>query len=208
MLRAECPRCQSPVTGSADDWSCRVHGPVPVLWRPGTVSYDAFAAHLEQAGSFPTYLPWPMVAGWRVSDFGVVRDVGGARATVTGTSGTSLLDGPVDVLVVTEEPGTGLGGRVARLVSSDPAGVGEGSPVAKVRVDAASVSLWQVSTSAADGEFDRMVLAGETHGRWLWMVLRPASAILLLRDEWILRDVAVSGPALVEMEFGGPAPVW
>jgi hypothetical protein len=185
-----------------------VHGPVPVLWRPRASSYAAFAEHLEQAERFPTYLPWPMGPGWHVSDFGVVRDAFGARATVTGTSGSSDLDGPVDVLVVTEEPGTGLGGRVSRLVSSDPAGVGEGSPAAKVRVDAATVSLWPVSTSAADGEFDRMVLAGEARGRWLWMVLRPASAILLLRDEWILRDVAAAGPGLVEMEFGGPAPMW
>lgn len=208
MLGAQCPRCPSPVTGSADEWSCPVHGSVPVLWRAEAPSYDALAAHLERAGRFPTYLPWPMAAGWRVSDFGVVRDGMGARATVTGTSGTSVLDGPVDVVVVTEEPGTGLGGRVARLVSSDPTGVGEGSPIAKVRVDAASVSLWQVSTSAADGEFDRMVLAGEAHGRWLWLVLHPASAVLLLRDEWILRDVATAGPGLVETEFGGPAPGW
>lgn len=208
MLSAGCPRCQSPVTESAGEWSCPVHGPVPVLWRATTPSYDALVAHLERAGHFPTYLPWPMAAGWHVSDFGVVRDAVGPRATVTGTSGTSVLDGPVDVLVVTEEPGTGLGGRVARLVSSDPTGVGEGSPIAKVRVDAASVSLWQVSTSAADGEFDRMVLAGEAQGRWLWLVLRPASAVLLLRDEWILRDVAAAGPGLVEMEFGGPAPTW
>ena len=47
-----------------------------------------------------------------------------------------------------------------------------------------------------------------TDGRWLWIVLRPASAILLLRDEWILRDVSGIGPPLVEMPFGGPSPPW
>ena len=56
------------------------------------------------------------------------------------------------------------------------------------------------------GDFDRSVVAGEAHGRWLWIVLRPASAILLLRDDWILRDVSAVGPPLVEMPFGGPAP--
>ncbi|UMG91723.1 hypothetical protein [Nocardioides sp. TF02-7] len=45
-------------------------------------------------------------------------------------------------------------------------------------------------------------------GRWLWLVLRPASAVLLLRDEWILRDVSASGPQLVALPFGGPAPPW
>jgi hypothetical protein len=32
--------------------------------------------------------------------------------------------------------------------------------------------------------------------------------MLLLRDEWILRDVSGIGPPLVEMSFGGPAPAW
>lgn len=208
MLTAGCPRCTSPVTGTGDEWACGVHGPVPALWRPRGPSYDAFAAHLEAAGPFPTFLPWPLAAGWQVSDFGVVTDARGTHATVTGTTGTSELDGPVDVLVVTEEPGTGLGGRVARLVSGDPAGVGEGTPAARVRVDSTLVPLWSVSTSATDAELDRMVLAGEVHGRWLWLVLRPASAILMLHDGWILRDVSTVGPGLVETEFGGHAPLW
>ena len=85
-------------------------------------SYDDFAEHLETAGRFPTYLPWPMSPGWSVSDFGVV---GGraepARATMTCCSGTSQLDGPVDVLVVAEEAGTGLGARCAGLPGDGPA---------------------------------------------------------------------------------------
>ena len=51
-------------------------------------------------------------------------------------------------------------------------------------------------------------VVGEFAGRWLWIVLRPASAVLLLRDDWILRDVSGVGPPLVEMPFGGPRPVW
>ena len=58
----------------------------------------------------------------------------------------------------------------------------------------------------SDGEFDRSVFAGEAAGRWLWLVLRPASAMLLLRDDWILRDIAGLGPQLVELPFGGPPP--
>ncbi|WP_447647083.1 DUF6758 family protein [Nocardioides zeae] len=49
---------------------------------------------------------------------------------------------------------------------------------------------------------------GEAHGRWLWLVLRPASAILLLRDDWILQDLSGVGPPLVELPFGGDRPVW
>jgi len=32
--------------------------------------------------------------------------------------------------------------------------------------------------------------------------------MLLLRDEWILRDVSGVGPPLVEMPFDGPRPPW
>jgi len=31
---------------------------------------------------------------------------------------------------------------------------------------------------------------------------------LLMRDEWILRDVAGIGAPLIELSFGGPPPVW
>ena len=70
-----------------------------------------------------------------------------------------------------------------------------------------SVPLWPVST-AASGELDRSVLAGEAEGRWLWVVLMPASAVLMFRDEWLLKDVSGSGPYLVDLPFAGPAPIW
>ena len=171
-------------------------------------------AHLERAAGFPTLLPWPLGPGWHVSGFGVVGEEGsGAHATVTVCSGTSAVDGPVDVLVVTEEPGTGVGARVARLGSETPDGVGQDPPLARVRVEQVSVPMWPVSTSAAPApvgqpELDRFVLVGETSGRWLWLVIRPASAMLLLRDEWILRDASGLGPPLVEVAFGGPDPGW
>jgi hypothetical protein len=65
-----------------------------------------------------------------------------------------------------------------------------------------------VSTSALGGELDRSVVAGEAQGRWLWIVLRPASAVLLLRDDWMLRDVSGLGAPLLEVSYGGPTPLW
>ncbi len=216
-LRTECPRCPAPLetlpAGAAerDRWSCPEHGPTPALRRPVEATYDEFATVLAAAGEFPTYLPWPMSPGWTVSDFAVVgeRD---ARATLTCSSGTSGLDGPVDVFVVSEESGTGLGSRCAGTRHLDPGPeIGVGPPAVRVRIGSQSVPLWAVSTVLAlgdDRELDRSVVAGEADGRWLWVVLRPASAILLLRDEWILRDVSGIGPPLVEMPFGGPSPAW
>ena len=152
-----------------------MHGAVPTLWRPDQVSYDEFAEHLRFADDFPTYLPWPMSPGWAVTDFGVVTDARDrARASVTCCSGTSELDGPVDVFFVAEEAGVGLGARVASLVGDDPGHeIGDGPPTVRVRIASQQVSLWSVSTAGSDSEFDRSVFAGEAAGRWLWIVLPP-----------------------------------
>jgi hypothetical protein len=208
-LHTECPRCPAPVGAApGDGYVCPEHGPTPALRRPDEASYDGFAEALRTAAEFPTYLPWPMSPGWSVTDFAVVGE-DPARATMTCSSGTSALDGPVDVFVVSEESGVGLGARCAGTSHLDPGPeVGIGAPPVRVRIGSQSVPLWPVSTSATDRELDRSVFAGEAHGCWLWVVLRPASAMLLLRDEWILRDVSGIGPPLVEMPFGGPAPAW
>lgn len=213
-LRVGCPRCAAPVAETGDGgYSCPDHGVVPPLWRPETASYEDLAGHLGRMGTFPTYLPWPLGPGWSVTDFAGVadRDRRG-RATMTCVSGTSALDGPVDVIVVSEEAGTGLGARIAGLGHTgrvDPGEeVGDGPATVKVRIGSFPVGLWPVSVSGTDNEWDRSVVVGEAEGRWLWLVLRPASAILLLRDEWILRDVSETGPQLVALPFGGPAPSW
>jgi hypothetical protein len=203
-LAASCVRCSGPLV------PCPEHGGKAALWRPDVATYDAFAEHLTTAGFFPTYLPWPLSPGWTVTDFATVADgTRDARATLTCTSGTTELDGPVDLIVVAEEAGTGLGGRCAGTRYDDPgADIGERPPTARVRIGRQSVNLWDVSTSLTDGEFDRSVLAGEAAGRWLWIVLRPASALLLMREDRMLRDVSHDGPGLVELPFGGHRPTW
>jgi hypothetical protein len=213
-LAASCVRCSAPVLESPDvlgaRWSCPEHGATRALWRPPEATYEAFVEHLASARTFPTYVPWPMSPGWTVTDFAAVGDgPGRTTGTMTCTSGTSELDGPVDALVVAEEAGTGLGARCAGTRYDDPgADIGDRTPTARVRIGSLPANLWDISTSTSDGEFDRSVLAGEAAGRWLWIVLRPASALLLLRDDWILRDVSRAGPQLVEMPFGGHRPAW
>jgi hypothetical protein len=212
-LAAGCPRCAAPVTESAGAWSCLDHGRIDPLWRSSVASYEAFAEHLVRAGAMPSLMPWPLTPGWSVTDFGCV---GGspdgdtdARATFVSCAGPSELDGVVELTVVSEEPGVGLGARCAGASRTDPgADLGEGPPHAKVRIDGHPISLWAVSTSDSDVDFDRSVLAGEAHGRWLWIVLRPASAVLLLKDEWVLHDVAGLGPELIALPFGGSPPAW
>lgn len=208
-LSAGCPRCPGPVAQKDGDWFCENHGLVPPLWRPTVSSYASFSEHLGIAGSFPTLLPWPLSPGWLVTDHGVVGEPGRVRATVTSVAGSSPLDGTVEVLVVTEEPGTGLGARCAGTLHSDPGvQIAGAPPTARVKLDSLSVPLWPISTSDADTNLDRSVFAGEARGRWLWLVLRPASAMLLLAEEWILADVSSFGPQLLEIPFGGHPPAW
>ncbi len=208
-LNAGCPRCPAPVSAVDTRWVCAEHGEIVPLWRPDTPSYESFAEHLQAGSEFPTYLPWPLGGGWSVSDFALVANGGDVRASMTCLSGASVLDGPVDVLVISEEPGTGLGARIARTPRDDPGDeIRNGQPAVKVRVGSQDVPLWSVSISAEPGEWDRSVVAGEADGRWLWMVLRPASAVLLLRDDWILRDVSTAGPHLLALPFDGTAPPW
>lgn len=209
-LVAGCPRCASTVASQDGTWRCPEHGAITPLWRPEAADYESFAEHLRGAGDIPTLVPWPLAPAWTVTDFGCVTTPDGeGRACVLTCGGPSDLDGFVEVTVVSEEPGVGLGARCAGLTRTDPGGeVGEGPAHAKVRIDGHPISLWSVLTSDADVEFDRSVFAGEAHGRWLYLVLRPASAALLLEEEWLLVDLAGVGPSLMDLPFGDSPPAW
>jgi hypothetical protein len=193
-----------------------VHGPIDPLWRPQEADYDSFADLVGRSDDLPTYLPWPMSPGWSIADFGCVGS-DRVRATVTTTVGTSDLDGEVEVTIVSEEPGTGLGARCAGTAYDDPGPqISNGPPAIHVRAGGRSVPLWLVDDLDADEPtpvpdddlLARAVFAGEADGRWLWLVMRPASAALLLHDEWLLADVTGFGPEALEMPFGGPRPTW
>lgn len=209
-LGAGCPRCTSQVREEPDGWHCLDHGPIAPLWRPAVAGYEAFAEHLAHAGQLPSLLPWPLAPGWMVTDFGAVSKPGhDARAAFVTCVGPSELDGVVELTVISEEPNVGLGARCAGLDHTDPgADIGDGPPHVKVRIAGHPVALWSVLTGAADTAFDRSIFAGESHGRWLWLVLHPASAALLLKDEWSLLDVAELGPELMDLPFGGAPPAW
>ncbi len=209
-LAPGCPRCTAPLDGADHEWSCPDHGRITPLWRPAVASYEDLAEILRRCDAVPTLLPWPLSPGWTITDFGcVVRPGQESKASLASCSGVSDLDGVVELTVVSEEPGVGLGSRCAGMDRSDPgAEIGDGPSHAKVRIDGHPISLWSVSTSESDQSFDRSVFAGEALGRWLWLVLRPASAALLLNDEWILCDIAELGPELIDLPFGGHPPPW
>jgi hypothetical protein len=206
-LEVSCPRCTSAVTADPDGHRCPNHGEINPLLRPTHVGYDAFAEMMQQVVDAPTYLPWPMSPGWSIADFACVGGAG-PTATVTTTVGTSALDGHVEVTIVSEDPGVGLGARCAAVDVIDPGGsLIEEAPAVRVRAGGRAVALWPID--GGDGPpLERSVFAGECDGRWLWLVMRPASAALLLHDEWLLADVTGFGPEAIEMPFGGDRPTW
>lgn len=208
-LAASCPRCTSPVTEADGNVTCRKHGTTAPLWRPDVADYTSFAELVGRVGDMPIYLPWPMSPGWSIADFGCVAAASRALATVTTTVGTSDLDGPVEVTIVSEDTGVGLGARCAGTTHDDPGEqVGRGPQSIHVRAGGRTVPMWAVDPRDDDDLLAKSVFAGEAEGRWLWMVIRPASAALLLRDEWLLADVTGFGPEALEMPFGGPRPAW
>lgn len=208
-LEPGCPRCASTVTGTGSDWICATHESIVPLWRAADPDYDAFAEYLVLARPLPTWLPWPLPDGWQVTDFGAVGAEGTSpQAAYVTCSGPSELDGAVEMTVVTEEPGVGLAARCGGVRHSDPGReAGEGTPPARIRVDGATVPMWLVSTDGPT-TLDRAVLAGEAMGRWLWVVLRPASAALSLNELGALQDVSSLGPQLVTLPFGRVPRSW
>lgn len=193
------------------------------LWRSARSEYDDLVDHLGLARSLPTWLPWPVPPGWHLTDFGCVAVPGSAaRAVFTTCTGPSDPDGVVEVTVVSEEPGVELGARIAAVTPTDSGREAvEGPSAARIRVEDAAVALWTVPTvrtdpavaevpppSSADTVLDRSVLVGEAEGRWLWLVLRPASAALLLHAKWLLHDVSGLGPSLVDLPFGDAPRSW
>lgn len=211
-LAASCPRCNATISEERGAFTCPVHGRIEPLWRPVDVDYASFAEVIARCADLPTYLPWPMSPGWSIADFGCVGYDDRARATVTTTVGSSDLDGPVEVTIVSEDPGVGLGARCSGTTYDDPGPqISNGPAAIHVRAGGRTVPMWLVEGTDDIPEEEllkRAVFAGEAEGRWLWLVIRPASAALLLKDDWLLADVTGFGPEVLEMPFGGPRPEW
>ena len=91
---------------------------------------------------------------------------GRAVATVTCCTGTTGPDGRVDVLVVAEEVGVGLGGRCAGLDRSDPGrrASARASPSCGSGSAARGSRCGRCRPARAAGDLDRSVLAGEAAG--------------------------------------------
>ncbi|WP_407952009.1 DUF6758 family protein [Plantactinospora sonchi] len=161
----------------------------------------------------PLWCPWPLPSAWTITGVGWAGDDrSGVRATAVACSGPSPLGGgPADLVLVAEEPGVGLGARLAGTTGIDPgpeltdalteAGPGHAERVAPAKVTAGGhpTPLWAVKSPT-----DRSAYAGEARGIWLYAITWPASAGYLLAEDVVLHDLAEWTPS--ELVYGAPSP--
>jgi hypothetical protein len=177
------------------------------LYTVKHVQPDVVAAAAAKAArdGAPIWCLWPLPAGWMVTGLAWAGDdrsgVGATAVVCTGPA--PLGDGPADVVLVAEEPGVGLGARIAGIPGPDPGPylakvvAAQGSH-AKVKAGGHPTPMWSVQTPD-----DRSAYAGEAKGRWLFAVAFPAAAGYLMAESLVLHDLAEWLPA--ELVYGAPS---
>jgi hypothetical protein len=190
-----CPRCRGPIDSPSvwsSAWTCHVHGEVAPLQPPRRPCPESLEVVRSRA-RVPVWVPWPLPVGWLVTGFADAGDDRtGAVAVAVALSGPSPVGGgPADLVLVAEEPGIGLGASYAGLPGPDP-GTGFGVTAANAKLEIAGhpVAMW------AAGADDVAAYAGEAFANWLWAVLWPESAGVLMLEDLNLRDLRESPPDL------------
>ena len=199
-----CPRCGGELRAPglwSSAWQCGQHGSVPpycVLPRPGVEALE----HVVKRAKVPVWMPHGLSAGWVCSGFSYAGDDrDGARASVTSMSGPSPLGGAADVVLVAEEPGVGLGARLCGHPGPDPgAGFDAGPPDAKVDIGGHPTALWCLPAGP-----DTAAFVGEAKGHWIWALVWPATAGVLMYDELAIADLR-DGYQEAELAFGSLSP--
>ena len=150
----------------------------------------------------PVWVPWPLPLGWLVTGFAAAGDDRtGTRGCAVALSGPNPVGGPAELMLVSEEPGVGLGARFAGLRGPDPgAQFASGPSAAVVQYAHHEFPLWNVETT------ERAAFAGEVYGNWLWVVLWPQTAGLLMIEPLELRDLREPGPHQ-DLPYGARSPL-
>lgn len=163
-----------------------MHGAIDPLRLATRPTQEALAG-LTKSARVPVWVPWPLPHGWLVTGFsGAGDERTGIRAAAVALSGPNPVGGPADLLVIAEEPGVGLGAGLAGLGGPDPgAGFASGPPHATVRAGNQNqkVPLWLVESDGC------AAFAGEVAGAWMWMLLWPDSAGVMMVEALPLRDL-------------------
>lgn len=196
-----CPRCSGDLRAPglmSSDWTCAQHGRVHPYSSVRVEALSQLTGHAK----VPVWSPLPLLAGWTLAGLGWCGDErSGATATLMALAGPSPLGGPADLLLVAEEPGVGLGARLAGIDGVDPGSCAEGAPDAKILAAGHPTALWR--SGSAD---DRVAFVGEAAGVWLWAVLWPPAAELVLLEHVELHDLRHDAHLTIDLPVGAPSP--
>jgi hypothetical protein len=202
-----CPRCGGAIHAPGlwnSAWHCDQHGAVAPLQPVGHPVPEGLEV-LRAKARVPAWVPWPLPLDWLVTGYAHAGDERtGAVATLIGCSGPAPLGGAADLVLIAEGPGLGLGARLAGLPGPDPGtgfgGYGHGGPHAKVDAAGHPTPMWNI-----DAGPDRAVYVGEAKGAWIWAILWPAEAGVLLLEDLAFADLAEpSGP--IDVPLGALMP--
>jgi hypothetical protein len=199
-----CPRCEAALR-SPSIWSssyhCEQHGDVHPLrsgFRPSPEGLEGVLRGAE----VPVWVPWPLPQGWLVTGFAAAGDEWtGTRGCSVALSGPNPMGGPAEMMLISEEPGVGLGARFAGLDGPDPGTeFTAGQPAGAVEVANHEFPLWHVDAK------DCAAFAGEVSGSWLWLVMWPDTAGMMMAEPLELRDLRDPGQE-IDLPFGAPSPL-
>jgi hypothetical protein len=182
----------------SSDWTCAEHGRV----APYHATRLESLAQVAASAKVPVWAPFPLIPGWTLGGLGWCGDErSGATATVLALAGPSPIGGPADLLLVAEEPGTGLGASLAGRDGLDPGDFVAGAPDAKVLAAGHPTALWR-----CDSADDRVAFVGEASGVWLWAVLWPPAAELVLLEHVELQDLRREAVGALALPIGAASP--
>jgi hypothetical protein len=200
-----CPRCLAavrPPSWRSPHWHCDLHGEIVPL-HPARVLDGAQMRDVASSSKVPAWLPWPLPPDWVVTGLQRVGDEReGTVATVLALTGPNPFRATrqdpltAELLVVAEQPGIGLGPRLAGTGDIDPgpalaAAMAGSSPHATVEAGGHAVPLW-----CLEGAPDRAAYVGEAASVWLWLVVLPAAAGALALDGLRMLDLRDPGHPL------------
>ena len=185
----------------SSDWLCERHGAV----CPYQVAVHPSPEVVKQTGAHavvPLWSPLPLLPLWTFTGLGRAGDErSGTTATVVALSGPNPLGGPADLLLVAEEPGVGLGARYAGVEHLDPSVAISGPPDAKVHAGGHPTALW-----LCDSADDRVAFVGEAAGVWLFAIMWPPTAELVLLEHLVLHDLRREEQAVASLPYGALSP--
>lgn len=169
----------------SSEWECEFHGGVPPLRGVLPPNDEGLELVLGRT-TVPVWTPWPLPTGWTVTGLADAGDDRtGAVATVVALSGPAPLGGVGELAIVAEEPGVGLGARLAGSKGPDPGPLFDTGPAEeKIRFDGHDVAVWHVPADS-----DRAAYVGEALGRWVWFVLSPVDTGPFMYEVSALRDL-------------------